>query len=44
MAMFVYKYVFNKHVIGWWGGGSGADLGIFIIEGRPVLAKGLGIS
>ena len=29
MAMYVYKYVFNKHVIGWWfGRGSGADSGI----------------
>ena len=29
MAMCVCKYVFNKHVIGWGGGGSGADSGIY---------------
>ena len=40
MAMFVYKYVFNKHVIGWWWGGDEARIQIFIIEGRPVLARG----
>ena len=43
MAMCVCKYVFNKHVIGWWGGGggSGADsvIQVSIIVGRPVLAR-----
>ena len=43
--MYVYKYVFNKHVIGLWERGGGlARIEVFIIEGRPVLAKGLGIS
>ena len=36
MAMCVCKYVFNKQVIGW---GCQARIQVFIIEGRPVLAR-----
>ena len=39
MAMCVYKYVFNKHVKGEVGE---ARIQVFIIEGRPVLARGRG--
>ena len=42
MAMCVYKYVFNKHVIGCGGGEwSGVDSGIYY-RGRPVFARGRG--
>ena len=46
MAMCVYKYVFNKHVIygGDGGGGGPARIQVFIIEGRLVLSKALGTS
>ena len=36
MEMCVCKYVFNKQVIGW---GCQARIQVFIIEGRPVLAR-----
>ena len=35
MAMYVCKYVFDKHVIGQ----GQARIQVFIIEGRPVLAR-----
>ena len=42
MAMCAYRYVLNKHVIGW--GGGEARIQEFIIEKRPVLVMGRGIT
>ena len=39
--MCVYKYVFNKHVRGWGGGGSVADLGIYYRE-ASCIGEGFG--
>ena len=42
MAMCVYKYVFISTLYIVVGGGCQARFQVFIIEGRPVLAKGRG--